>query len=121
MKRLLDRLMAGRYGADRLGTATLALAALLFLAGLVFRFPFLRLAGWFPALTALYRFLSRDIRRRRAENDRFITVVWPWRKRVLDLWNRLRRRTHRCPTCGRAVRLRKGSDLCPRCGSRIDS
>ena len=100
----LRRFMYGRYGTDQLNMAllitSLALSLLssilsIFLSGsLAFSIIYLVLSLLIYAMLffAIFRIFSRNIYRRRRENQKF-----------LNGWNRIRARKHRyfrCPKCG---------------------
>jgi hypothetical protein len=122
----LRQFMMGRNGNDPLN---MALAALGVLLALLFAFVpnelyFLHLLCYIPFGAYLFRFFSRNLVKRRQENERFL--VW-WRKALLwgtrkqQLWQA--RKTHRffrCPQCKQKLRLPKGRGkiriTCPKCG-----
>ncbi|MDR2615993.1 MAG: hypothetical protein LBC28_05370 [Oscillospiraceae bacterium] len=76
---------------------------------------------------ALWRMLSRNIHRRRAENDRFIRVWWPLRTKIKRFLTGFKdRKSHRffkCPSCKNILRVPKGKGklqiTCPKCGERF--
>ena len=77
----LRRFMYGRYGADQLGLALIILGCVLtfvlsFFRALSYRRPLvlllLRLVCMVPYLIFLLRALSKDIEKRRAENEKFL-------------------------------------------------
>ena len=133
----LTRLLSGRYGADNLYNALFAVELILLFLGAVFSLfgklvPALRIVSiilyalsLILLIIAMYRFFSRDISRRRKENE-----AW------LRFWNKLRRKnrpslpadtpTHvfrQCPGCRSVLRLprQKGKHQvrCPRCGEKF--
>lgn len=116
--------MAGRYGSDQLGWAALILYLVLslFLPG-----GYLHLITLLPLVYFWYRFLSRDIYSRRAENQKFLNVALPlWSK--LKAWNtRMKDREHKyftCPNCKQKLRVPRGKGKiqisCPNCGNVIE-
>ena len=127
-KRRLARFFMGRYGNDTLGTVLVwsyAVLTLLMSFLSIFvddpLFYVLYLIGsaalvWY----ILFRMLSRNIAKRRRENERFCSFFKLFKNRFRD------RKTHvyrKCPTCSAMLRLpkRKGkhSVVCPRCGERF--
>ena len=105
---LIQRFMYGRYGWDHLNVFLLALCLIFcildtFLRGSVFYFLYVAVFA-----VALYRMLSRNIPRRRAENAKFMTLAGPAIR-----WVKLRRTIHRdkehryfkCPNCGQQLRV----------------
>jgi len=119
--------MIGRYGPDHLNVAMI-IASLVFslIHGFLGFSPVLYLSYTFFAL-ALFRMLSRNITRRRAENDIFIRYWWPIRTKVGRLAANIKhRKTHRflkCPSCINTLRVPKGKGklqiTCPKCGERF--
>ena len=117
--------LSGRYGPDHLNTAIIILAVL---TGCLYRWflPLLYLSYALLVL-AVFRMLSRNIKKRRSENDRFLRYWWPVRTRLTRFIDRLRgRRTHRyfrCPACRNRLQVPRGkgkiSVTCPKCGERF--
>jgi uncharacterized paraquat-inducible protein A len=119
--------MAGRYGPDHLNAAII-IAALV--VGIVSRFVFptvLIYLSYLLLALAVFRMLSRNIRKRRAENDRFLRYWWPVRQKVKVFFSNLKsRKTHkfyRCPSCSNLLRVPRGKGkvqiTCPKCGERF--
>ena len=133
----MTRFLSGRYGADSLYNALFAFELILLFLGAVFSLlgklaPVLRIVSivlyalsLILLVIAMYRFFSRDMYRRRKENE-----TW------LRFWNKLRRKpgpslpsdtpTHvfrQCPGCRSVLRLprQKGKHQarCPRCGEKF--
>ena len=76
---------------------------------------------------SLYRSLSRDLERRRAENARFLQLVRP----AARWWNTFRVRAHdrehryfKCPNCGQQMRVPRGKGRitvhCRSCGAAFE-
>jgi DNA-directed RNA polymerase subunit RPC12/RpoP len=119
--------MIGRTGPDQLGVAliiaSLAVSLLTGIVGLVL----FRYASYILLVIALWRMMSRNTVRRRAENDRFIRLWWPLRTKIKRFFSGLgARKTHRffkCPGCKSVLRLPKGKGklqiTCPKCGERF--
>jgi uncharacterized C2H2 Zn-finger protein len=119
--------MAGRYGPDHLNTALIIFALLL---SFLSRFAILSLLVYpsylLLALT-VFRFLSRNIQKRRAENDKFLRFYWPVKQRLKAFVTRMKsRKTHkffRCPSCSNLLRVPRGKGklqiTCPKCGERF--
>ena len=115
--------MYGRNGPDDVARAAYMSGFILTMVNFIFR------STWLSALTmamfaySIYRICSKDIRKRREENDE---VVW-WfqkRKKYVELiklqWKH--RKTHRyyiCKSCRQIVRMPKGKGrieiVCPTC------
>ena len=124
----LRNFMLGRYGPDHLGTAMAVLALVLgFIGGIIGFYP-LNLLSYVVLVMVIYRMLSRNIERRRAENDRFISLAWPLKKKVRIWVERLRSRKQyrffKCPACGNILRVPRHKGrvkiTCPKCGERFE-
>ena len=123
MRNFLHRFMIGRYGPDHLGIAMIILS---FVLSVIYAFtdylPLLYLSYFSFGLT-LFRMLSRNIIRRRAENDKFIRYWWPVKTKIKKLiqWIKDRRKYKyfKCPTCKSTLRVPKGKGkiriTCPKC------
>ena len=123
----LRRFMAGRYGPDALGVALFVIACVF---GLLSRLRILRLliiVGYAALAFAVFRLLSRNIYRRRAENDRFLTAWWPLRQKIVGWYRRTKERKNyrffKCPACGNMLRVPRNKGtiqiMCPKCGERF--
>lgn len=107
----------GRNGFDAL-SGTLAGGAVLL--ALLYRFrpgwAVLPLLGIALVAWAFFRMLSTKVELRRAENERFLDLIYNLRH------PRVRRyRYFKCPSCGQKVRVPKGRGriaiTCPRCNA----
>ena len=128
LRNALIRFMYGRNGADQLSYAILAAELVLYLLSGLIRVQAVRSLAYFVslALTVLlfYRMFSRNLTRRRAENERFLRWWNPVRARLLGSRARLTDRTHKyvkC-SCGATCRVPRGVGtiemVCPRCGEK---
>lgn len=121
------RFMYGRYGSDQLNMALLLTAVVLSVLNSILSAIFrtssamaiistaLSILVWAILFYELFRTFSRNIYKRRRENQRF-----------MNLWNRLRDRSHRyfrCPQCKQMVRVPKNRGKinirCPKCGEKF--
>jgi len=127
IRNFLRNFMIGRYGPDHLSIAMVVFSLVLsLLHGFIHLSPIMYVSYILLALT-LFRMLSRNITRRRRENDVFIRYWWPIRTRVKrTLSNIKHRKTHRylkCPSCGNTLRVPRGKGklqiTCPKCGERF--
>ena len=120
----LARFMRGRYGGDQLNLFLMALYLILYVVFLFTRLLVFELLGTVLVVVSLFRSLSRQLERRRAENTRFLQIVRPvWRK-----WSAFRARLHdkehryfKCPNCGQQMRVPRGKGRitvhCRSCGA----
>ena len=128
IRNFLQRLMYGRYGTDQLNLFLLVVFLLLWLAEAFVRNQIAAaVLSWISLLLAaamIFRIMSRNYSRRRAENDAFLKVFGPvihWFKRKR---NQVRDKDHvyfKCPTCSQTLRVPRGkgkiSITCRNCGT----
>ena len=127
MKNFLNRFMIGRYGPDHLGVAMIILSFVLSTLYAIFGYTTVLLISYISFGLTLFRMLSRNINRRRAENDKFIRYWWPIRTRIKKVTEKVKqRRTHKffkCPKCKNTLRVPRGKGklqvTCPKCGERF--
>lgn len=107
--------MYGRYGPDQLNTALLILGAALTVGGWFTSLPVLTILSYIPLTLVILRMFSRNVNRRRKENQKF-----------LQFFTRLRDRESRyfsCPRCKQTVRVPRGRGKinihCPKCGNQF--
>ena len=99
----IQRLLYGRYGWDQLNFCLTGVALVLYLLDLFLDASPLYFLYLLCILVVLFRVLSRNYARRRAENAKFLTVAGP-----VIRWFKLQRTIHRdkehryfkCPNCG---------------------
>ncbi len=127
----LARVLYGRNGIDPLSVALLIIGFIISFIARLFRFsiayPILMAVVYLLAALVLFRVFSRNIDRRRRENDAFMRLWGPVVK-----WFRMRRtisadQTHkyfRCPKCRELVRIPKGVGRvrirCKRCMTEFE-
>ena len=123
--------MQGRYGSDQLNISILVVVLVLNLVN-VFVFNFIAslvisLIGYALIVFAVFRMLSRNIERRRAENTAFLPVynaVTGWFKLTVKKFReRKEYRYVKCPVCKAQLRVRnvkgKHTVRCPRCSNEF--
>ena len=123
MKEKFYRLMYGRYGIDKLGYAILITSMCLSLISSVFSFELLYIASYALMIWEIYRFLSKNIYRRSAENVKFLNIKSSLSKKLKLEKNKIKdRKTHKyfeCSTCHNNLRVPKGRGelkvTCPVC------
>ena len=127
MRNFLRNFMNGRYGPDHLGIALIILSFLLSLLYAILGFLPILYISYIIFGIVLFRMLSRNIYRRRYENDKFIRYWWPIRTKIVRVVASIRnRRTHKffkCPKCKNTLRVPRGKGklqvTCPRCAERF--
>lgn len=119
----IEGLMRGRYGIDELYYFAIALCLVLMVVNAFVQSPIIGAFMWVFLVCAIFRSFSRNIYKRRLENDRFLSI---WMKLKAKCSLTIRRvkeiRTHRfrrCPQCKAVLRLPrktgKHAVRCPRC------
>lgn len=128
MRQKLSRFMMGRNGQDQLNLFLTVVCLVLLVLSAFIRGGFGSfLNGLALALLILswFRMLSRNLPRRRAENERYLRrryQVTGWLRRLKTRWEQ--RRDYRfftCPSCHTTLRVPKGRGkiriVCRKCGS----
>ena len=127
IRNFLRNFMVGRYGPDQLIVALIVLSFVLSIVHGISRFTPILYISYVILALALFRMLSRNISRRRAENDKFIRYWWPIRTKIVQMFSNFKdRKTFKyfsCPSCGNTLRVPRGKGklqvTCPRCGERF--
>lgn len=127
MRGWIQRFFYGRYGYDQLNWCLLFLYLFFLLITMVTDLVFFHVLSLGCGLFAVFRLLSRNFPRRRAENAAFLRVAGP-ALRNLKLWKTmLRDKEHRyfkCPGCGQRLRVPRGkgriSINCRSCGAAFE-
>jgi hypothetical protein len=122
-RNVLIRFMAGRYGIDQLYYAGLVLALGLIMINLAVNSTILMIVSNGLLLLMVLRGFSRNVDRRRQENERFLKIWNPVKKEGRIFGRRFKEaRVHRyrkCPYCKKTLQLpvKKGKHpvKCPVC------
>lgn len=127
IRNAIRQFMYGRYGHDQLN---LFLVITYFLCATAALFTQLTALYWLSVVflfVSLFRMLSRNPVRRRAENTKFMNMVMP-----LIRWIKLRRtirtdkehRYFKCPNCSQQLRVPRGKGritvTCRGCGASFE-
>ena len=124
IRNAIQRLMYGRYGSDPFNLFLVGLYLILYFVSALTRFTPLYWVSLLLVCYSLFRMLSRNFDRRRAENARFMKIAGP----VLQ-WFRFQRtirrdkehRYFKCPNCGQCLRVPRGKGritvTCRGCGA----
>lgn len=123
----LRNFMIGRYGPDQLNMALIILSLLIGIVSSATRITVLVYVSYAFLILAMFRMLSRNIPKRRSENDKFLRYWWPFKTKCKAAVARLKsRKTHRffkCPSCKNRLRVPRGKGriqiTCPKCGERF--
>ena len=123
----LRNFMAGRYGPDHLNTALIITSIAISLISRFVHLTVLVYISYIFLLLVVLRMLSRNIPKRRAENDKFLRYWWPIKQKIKRFFEKLKKRkTHKlfkCPSCKNTLRVPRGKGklqvTCPKCGERF--
>lgn len=123
----LRRFMAGRYGTDQLNNTLVILYVVLYLISIIARWSVLYWVALVLVFVTLFRTLSRQIDRRRAENAKFLQLVGPMKRKLKNFKVRVRDKDHRyfkCPNCKQQMRVPRGKGRitvhCRSCGATFE-
>ena len=124
----LYRFMSGRYGSDQLNNFLLIFALILLILNLfVIRNPYLATIIWIILIINIFRTYSRNIYKRRAENDKFLSLIQPVKKRINIIKSNKNDKMHKyflCPNCKQTVRVPRARGqitiTCPKCKQKFD-
>lgn len=119
----LRKFMIGRYGPDQLSIAMLFLSLLLSIVLFFFPASVLSYLVYLPFVVFLFRVLSKNIAKRREENNKFLKIWKPveswFKKKQYQLKNSKTHKYYSCPSCKQSVRVPKGKGkiriICPKC------
>ena len=117
----------GRNGSDQLSVFLIAAAVILAVAASVIDTEIVRmavsavalaLAGW-----AMFRMMSKNIGRRRCENDTFLSLIGQSPEKKARRADRKTHRYFRCPKCKEYCRVPRNKGkiriTCPHCGEQF--
>ena len=130
------RFMYGRNGMDQLNRALFWAYVILWMVEIVARAAlksrmvtgFFQGAMFVLMIFLVYRTFSRDLSRRRAENQRWVNFAWGLKSRRKNAAARRADRDHRyftCKNCKTICRVPVGKGkiviTCPKCGAQINA
>lgn len=113
--------MSGRYGSDQLSMTLLIGGLILSLISSFVGSLLLSYVGMAAYIWALFRTMSRNIEKRRAENAKFVDFKSGFKSSVSQFFTRLKNikkfKYFRCPECKSRLRLpRKVGEVTVTCG-----
>ena len=131
MSRMNDNLrhfMYGRYGVDSFGRFLIGAMFVLIVLSIFIRSWILQVLIWGALIYSYFRMFSRNIPKRYAENQKFLSVTGGVRKflriRKKRFDDRGEYRHFTCPKCGQDVRVPKGKGhvriTCPKCRTSFE-
>lgn len=125
----LARFMSGRYGMDQLNNALIFLCVALMILYNFIKSPIIGGVMWVFFVWSVYRMYSRDVEKRTRENDKFMKLWKPIRRRFSLSIRKIKGiktyRYRKCPQCKAVIELpfRKGDRMirCPRCHTDFET
>ncbi len=123
----LREFMYGRYGTDQLSLALVAGGFVCYTLYVFTRWRVLYLFSLVLYGIALFRTLSRNTGKRRAENQKFMNLWYKLKNKWIgvkaDFEERKTYKHFKCPRCGQKIRIPRGRGkieiCCPKCSNRF--
>lgn len=132
MKEKFIRFMQGRYGVDQLskflmGVALVSIVLSVFVRRGTVLYAVLDTLGIAAIIYVYFRIFSRDIQKRYAENQKYLSMTSKLRTRFQKEKNLMEQRKtyhiYKCPGCGQKIRIPKGKGKieisCPKCSTKF--
>lgn len=127
-KEKLARFMNGRYGVDQLYYAFIVVCFVFIVVNVFTHSAIIGILIWALMMCAVIRSFSRNVYKRRAENEKFLKIWNPVKAKCSLAIRRIKEiKTHRfrkCPYCKAVLRLprRKGKHTvnCPGCHKEFE-
>lgn len=132
MKEKFIRFMQGCYGVDQfakftMGAALVMIILAMFVGKSNFLGTLLDTVGLLAIVYTYYRIFSRDIQKRYAENQKYLSMTAKLRTRVNKEKNLMEQRKtyhiYTCPGCKQKIRIPKGKGKieidCPKCHTKF--
>ena len=121
IKDFMNRLMAGRHGADEFSMALLIVGLALSILSSITRFGLLSLVSTALFIYAIYRMFSRQHAKRSAENQKYLSIFHGSTGEIRQFFVRLKNmrkyKYFKCPQCHARLRLpRKVGEVTVTCG-----
>lgn len=121
IKKGMRSFMSGRNGSDQLCMALILLGIVLILIASITNLVIIDYLGLASYIYALFRMFSRNLAKRRAENEKFLAFRRNFKTNVSQFFARLKNskqyKYFRCPQCKARLRLpRKVGEVTVTCG-----
>lgn len=129
MREKMTRFMQGRYGVDSLSKFLLVCGLVVVFATAFIDSPHIsslfNLLGWVIVIYCYFRLFSRNVTKRYAENQTFLTKTYRIRCFFARQKELLKQRRvyhiYQCPGCRQKIRIPRGKGKievrCPKCGT----
>ena len=111
MRNAIQRFMYGRYGSDQLGFFLIGVYFFLALLATVTDVMVFQLVGDVIFVWSIFRIFSRNISKRREENNKFMRKAQPvlkWLRLQQTMRKDKEHRYFKCPNCSQYLRVPKG-------------
>ena len=126
--KFIKNIMKDRYGSDQLSFALFLVAMLFIILARFTKMQIFSLISNIPLIYGVYRMLSKDIYRRRLENNKYLTFVSPlkskYRKSKRKFEGRKIYKYLVCPNCKKELRIPRGKGkiniTCPQCKEKFE-
>jgi hypothetical protein len=123
----LKKLLAGRYGCDQLSAALLALSSLPIIIAKLSGQVQITCLTYLPLGVCIYRAMSKQVQKRRLENDQFILLLCRVNSFFQEMFGQIRElkdyKYFKCPNCGQKLRVPRGEGtvtvICSNCHTEI--
>jgi len=127
LRNKLYKFLYGRYGVDELYKLGIIIYFILVLINIFYKSSIISLLETILFVAIMYRAFSKNIYKRKKENERYLKI----KNRIINKFKNLKRRwndryTHmykKCPKCKQTLRLplKKGTHTvkCPKCENRF--
>ena len=127
-KAWLTGFFSGRYGMDQFGCFLLIIYAVLCIFNAIFRFAVGQLFATVIAVYLLWRTMSRNYFKRRAENMKYLNIQFAIRTNIKLFFDRIKyiktARFRKCKHCKAIIKLpnKRGKHTvrCPKCSELFD-
>ena len=111
MRNAIQRFMYGRYGNDQLGFFLIGVYFILALIAALTDMLVFQLVGDVIFVWSIFRIFSRNIAKRRAENNKFMRKAQPvikWLRLQQTMFRDKEHRYFKCPNCSQYLRVPRG-------------
>ncbi|TJX15890.1 hypothetical protein E9840_01675 [Tissierella creatinini] len=123
------KFMNGRYGFDQLSKGMLWFSIILMVIGMFTGYRLINYVAYLILLFTYIRAFSKNVYKRREENQRFLRILNPIKSKWLSFINRIKQsKTHKfykCPSCKKQLRVPRGKGkinvTCPECKTKFEA
>ena len=130
MREKFIKFMEGRYGVDAFARFTMGVAFVMIILSMFIRNRVgaaFETIGLLAILYTYYRMLSRDIQKRYAENQKYLSITSGIRQKFNREKNIMQQRKeyhiYSCPNCKQKIRIPRGKGKieidCPKCHTKF--